>query len=100
MRVARCVLSGNIGGDAFLSFVYSSGCVRTLLMLTLLLCVRLSPAVAFAQNGRPTVTVRPARVQQPPVIDGLLNDAAWQGAARVTDFVQRRPLDREPATEP
>jgi hypothetical protein len=62
----------------------------------------------FAQGARPVSAagvaappaVRPTRVQQPPTIDGRLDDQAWRGAAHVTDFVQRRPLDGTPASEP
>ena len=60
----------------------------------------LFPAVGapplFAQS-RPSV--RPTRVQRPPVIDGRLDDEAWRGAAHVTKFVQRRPLDGAPGSE-
>ena len=37
-------------------------------------------------TGRPTV--RPPRTQTPPTIDGRLDDAAWVGAVRITEFVQ------------
>ena len=48
-------------------------------------------------TGRPLVTA--ARADTPPLIDGLLDDAIWRRAARLTEFVQRRPLDGAPATE-
>ena len=48
-------------------------------------------------TGRPTV--RPTRTQVAPTIDGRLDDAVWSDAARITEFVQRRPLDGAPATE-
>src|SRR5690349_7544729 len=57
--------------------------------------VVLSSGFAFAQS--PAITA--ARVVAPPVIDGKLDDQAWVKAARITDFVQRRPLDGAPATE-
>ena len=44
-------------------------------------------------------TVRPPRTQTAPDIDGLLDDAVWRNAARITEFVQRRPLNGAPATE-
>ena len=53
---------------------------------------------AGALTGRETV--RPTRTQTAPAIDGLLDDAVWRNAARITEFVQRRPLDGAPATEP
>ena len=45
------------------------------------------------------VSVAPVRVSTPPLVDGRLDDAVWREAARVTDFVQRQPLDGAPATE-
>ena len=45
------------------------------------------------------VTVRPRRTTTPPAVDGLLDDAVWSNAARITEFVQREPLDGAPATE-
>jgi hypothetical protein len=73
---------------------------RAAILLVVFTC--LSSVRVFAQTGRERVvpTVIPARVQQPPTIDGRLDDPAWRTATRVTNFVQQRPLDREPATEP
>ncbi len=48
-------------------------------------------------TGRPSVTA--VRADDPPRIDGLLDDAVWQRATRLTEFVQVRPLDGAPATE-
>jgi TolB-like protein len=45
------------------------------------------------------VTVRPRRTLTPPTVDGLLDDAVWGNAARITEFVQRQPIDGAPATE-
>ena len=47
--------------------------------------------------GRPNV--RAARTAQPPQIDGNLDDAVWQRATRITEFVQQSPLEGDPATE-
>ena len=47
--------------------------------------------------GRPRVY--PPRLDARPVIDGRLDDAAWRGAAVLTEFVQASPLDGDPATE-
>ena len=52
---------------------------------------------AGALTGR--VTVQPWRTLTPPTVDGLLDDAVWTDAARITEFVQRQPLDGAPATE-
>ena len=58
-------------------------------------------APAFGDAGvlAGRVTVRPGRTQTPPDIDGRLDDAVWQNAARITDFVQSQPVDGAPATE-
>ncbi len=47
--------------------------------------------------GRPNITA--ARTAQPPTIDGNLDDAVWQRATRITEFVQQSPLEGQPATE-
>ena len=48
-------------------------------------------------TGRPSVTATFAN--EPPRIDGQLDDAIWQGAAVITEFVQRSPIEGAPATE-
>ena len=44
-------------------------------------------------------TVRPTRTNERPRIDGRLDDAVWQNAVRVTEFVQQNPVEGAPATE-
>ena len=57
-----------------------------------------APAVsAGVLTGRRSVTAR--RTNEPPTIDGLLDDAIWRSAARITDFVQVAPVEGEAATE-
>ena len=48
-------------------------------------------------TGRPSVTA--ARSDESPRIDGQLDDAVWQRAIRLTEFVQVRPVEGAPATE-
>jgi len=48
-------------------------------------------------TGRPRVTA--VRAEEPPRIDGQLDDQIWQRATRLSGFVQVRPLDGAPATE-
>ena len=48
-------------------------------------------------TGRPTVSA--IRASSPPDIDGRLDDPVWRNAARVTQFVQQRPVEGAPATE-
>ena len=58
----------------------------------------LAPAAALGiLTGRPNVTA--VRTAQAPQIDGNLDDAVWQRATRITEFVQQSPLDGAPATE-
>ena len=40
------------------------------------------------------------RVDEPPRIDGVLDDAAWTHAAKIDGFVQREPHPGEPVSEP
>ena len=61
------------------------------------LTTALSAGDAGVLTGR--VTVRPRRTVTPPTVDGLLDDAVWGNAARITEFVQRQPIDGAPATE-
>ena len=57
-----------------------------------------APAVsAGVLAGRPSITAR--RTNEPPTIDGLLDDAIWRSAVRITDFVQVAPVEGEAATE-
>ena len=63
------------------------------------------PAVGDAQTsrdypGRGAPSVNVPRVDAPPVIDGEMNEPAWDGAARLTDFSQYQPVDKRPAAEP
>lgn len=62
----------------------------------------LLPAAARADEkvlaGKPTLEVK--RISQAPVIDGRLDDAAWERAAKVSGgLVQQQPEDGAPSTE-
>ena len=54
-------------------------------------------ASAGVLTGRPTV--RPPVLDEPPNIDGRLDDEAWAVAAHITEFVQISPLDGAPGSE-
>ena len=54
-------------------------------------------ASAGILTGRPSLTV--VRADEAPRIDGRLDDAIWQRATRVTEFVQQSPIEGAPATE-
>jgi len=60
----------------------------------------LSVAVAGGANAQDTPaegatakTIRAVRVETPPVIDGVLDEAVWAQAEPISDFVQVRPTD-------
>ncbi len=55
------------------------------------------PVRAPVDTPHPSVTA--VRTTEPPSIDGRLDDPVWQKAARVTHFVQQRPVEGAPATE-
>jgi hypothetical protein len=60
-------------------------------LITLTLCA--VSAGAADTNSR----LMPVRFEEPPTIDGLLDDATWKTAARVEGFVQIRPVFGEPS---
>jgi hypothetical protein len=45
------------------------------------------------------VTVRAVRLDEPIVVDGLLNDEVYSRVPAFSDFVQQEPQEGEPATE-
>ena len=48
-------------------------------------------------GGRPSVQAR--RTNEPPAIDGRLDDAVWRDAVLITDFTQTNPVEGAPPTE-
>lgn len=44
--------------------------------------------------------VKAVRVDQPPVINGVLDDDVWRQATPITEFIQREPNPGMPASEP
>ena len=52
---------------------------------------------AVIPTSRPSITA--VRADEPPRVDGLLDDAIWQYATRLTEFMQIRPVEGAPATE-
>jgi uncharacterized protein DUF5916/cellulose/xylan binding protein with CBM9 domain len=51
---------------------------------------------SWAQE-RPTASA--VKVDTPPIVDGVLEDAAWQAATPLSGFTQAEPLEGEPASE-
>ncbi|MCP3139298.1 DUF5916 domain-containing protein [Pyxidicoccus xibeiensis] len=58
----------------------------------------LGTALAHAQVPGPRRTVSAVRVERPPELDGVLDDAAWRQATFTTDLVQKEPDQGLPAT--
>src|SRR5205823_5078260 len=44
-----------------------------------------------AASPAPSFEIAASRVAKPPVIDGIVGDAEWAGAAVVTSFIQYEP---------
>jgi hypothetical protein len=63
-----------------------------------LILLTLCGGSAAAQSSRRELAV--PRVGERPVIDGVLNEAMWQQAARLEHWVQTRPGDNLPAVAP
>src|SRR5437773_6786032 len=62
------------------------------------LLVLLLARAADAANWPEHPVLHAVRVSVPPVIDGDLNDPAWQNAPEFTDFTQHDPDDTKPPT--
>ena len=57
------------------------------------------PVAAAAQPNLERPGVRGVRVDRPPRIDGVLDDASWNQALPIDQFTQQEPREGEPATE-
>jgi hypothetical protein len=75
--------------------------------VSLALAASSSPSPALAQQaslaevaiaGRRPVAVA-AKVNESPLIDGVLDESIWQNAPLLGDFVQAEPLEGQPASE-
>ena len=73
--------------------------MRKLLYLGASLAGSAGFALAADEAVNPRPSVNALRVEQPPMIDGMLDEAAWQQAPVAGDFVQQDPDDGEPITE-
>ncbi|HSG50061.1 MAG TPA: carbohydrate binding family 9 domain-containing protein, partial [Longimicrobiales bacterium] len=68
-------------------------------------CVLAAASPLRAQQGQAShppgerAATTPVRVDQPPVIDGHLDDAAWATAPVISGFVQREPVEGAPVSE-
>ena len=69
-----------------------------LLFVSMLLLFTTEVAAGYSFNGE-RKSFQIYRTDSPPVIDGRLDDAAWEDAAFVDDFHQTAPFDGEQPTE-
>jgi hypothetical protein len=54
--------------------------------------------LAGAADGA-VAQVAPARVEQAPEVDGVLDEEVWQRATPVEDFIQRAPVEGDPPSQ-
>ncbi len=67
---------------------------------TVIQAVAPSSETAKSNYVRKDMPVRIPRMETPPVIDGVLNDAVWETAAVFGDFIQTQPGDNVPPKHP
>lgn len=68
--------------------------------LALVSTVAVAPVHAqLADQASDSRLVRATRVQEPPVLDGRLDERVWQDVAMATDFTQSEPREGQPLTE-
>lgn len=71
---------------------------RRLALFAALATATFADAATVAAQPSPKVA-RAVRVSRAPKIDGRLDDATWTRIPAIEDFVQRQPLEGQPATE-
>src|SRR5438034_3025630 len=73
------------------------------IVLVVLIAVAISAAAADAQEASSPAAARlvavPRRADQPPTLDGKLDDPIWRDTQPITHFVQRNPVEGAPASE-
>jgi hypothetical protein len=74
--------------------------IRALTLLTLLVATQAAGAQEIQTVGGQQKSVRITRTSTPPVIDGVLDEAAWQEAASIDDFHQIQPTEYADPSEP
>jgi hypothetical protein len=76
--------------------IHNSQAFDKFLLTGALICFLFSPAGAEEKLAA-LHSIQAARVEKPPVIDGLLDDPCWQRADWQGNFIQLRPSPGEPA---
>ncbi len=75
---------------------YSTG-LPCLILAAAALAASPAPVMGQTESGPPSVTA--PFVLGAPDIDGRLDDAFWQNAAQITNFIQTEPRNGEPSTQ-
>ncbi len=66
-------------------------------MFLIVLSIGSAAALAREPAGLPTINL--VRADDPPTIDGLLDEPAWDDAMLITDFTQVDPDEGAPPTQ-
>ena len=66
--------------------------------ITVIIILMAVPLLAVTKNGKKTSSV--VRINQPPRIDGVLDDAVWRSSAVLSDFIQWSPYNGSPPSHP
>jgi len=74
------------------------GLAALALMATVLAATAWASEPTVPQEALPLRETRIVKTTEPPVIDGVLDDAVWERAAKLTDFVRRIPYHGQPAS--
>jgi len=68
-----------------------------LFLLSALICFVIGSSAAQELQEQSVITAK--RVDHPPKMDGVLDDAVWSGAEIVTNFIQNEPNPGEPSRQ-
>ena len=69
------------------------------LLLPLAFALPATAHMQTPQNGAEVPVAVGTSTATPPAVDGRLDDAVWESAPVITDFVQHEPFEGRPATE-
>jgi hypothetical protein len=76
-----------------------SGCRASLLSVLAVVFAATAQPLTAQHESHEVYQVPAVRVMESPRIDGVLDEAIWQSAAVISDFIQQQPAEGAPATE-
>lgn len=65
----------------------------------LLFLMKAAPVLGIPSDNPSNCEAHISTTKVPPVIDGVLNETEWQTAAVLKNFIQKEPVEGEPASE-